>query len=232
MNRRALLATGTAAFTSLAFSGSALAANETKTVPYDKLFMFLSNYYNLPPTERTLFKMNYGLVLKGAKLDQVSLILNAGGASQRLNIDSHGVVSPIPTAEQVKAKATLTITRPAGAEFGTNLMITPTAQPQPVMDAAPLNGAVAQTAAGAKKMAGLMAMAIPKFDRVMIFGPTSAKVILANGEAKPLPVKPAFTDKDGDPHPSRIVYVPADWPTAKNLSFDTTPVRLLVAAAG
>eukprot|EP01042_Synura_sphagnicola_P019172 gene19172-24252_t len=176
--------------------------------------------------------MNYALVVKGAKPEQVSLVLNAGGASQRLTIDAHGVVSPIPTPEQVQAKATLTITRPAGAEFGANLMITPSATPQPVMDAAPLNGAVAQTVAGSKKIAGIMAMAIPKFDRVMIFGPTSAKVTLANGESKPLPVKPAFTDKDGDPHLSRVTYVPADWPAAKSLSFDTTPVRLLVAAAG
>lgn len=223
MNRHLLL-TAVVAAAAFSFAGAAMAGNETKTVAADKVFPFITNYYALPPADRAHFHLVYSLVSQGAKLSDISLSLN--GAP--INIGASGVLSPLPTDAQLKAKATVTYTRPAGSKFGISLGVFPNAQPQAAMDVRPLNQAIDEARKGAKSMAGLLALAVPTLDRLMVYGVASGQVKLADGQVKPLPFAAATTDKNGGKHPAHLTYVPADFPTAQSLIFNATPTLLSI----
>lgn len=217
-----------AALTATTLTATAAFA-ETKTVPADKLFPFLGSYYNLAPSDRSQFHLSYRLQVQGAKPEQVRLTLQDGGSAISLDTSSQSGLSPLPTAAQLKT-ATVTYVRPDGAKFGVALTIVPNAAPAQIVDAKVLTLAVSQAHAGSKKLAGLLALAVPNLDRVVFYGVTSGEVGLANGATKPLPFEAAFTDKDGHPHPAQVVFVPADWPGATNLRFNTVPVRAMIDA--
>ncbi len=223
MTRRIAL-TAAVAFAALTFAGGALAGNETKTVAADKVFPFITNYYALAPADRAHFHLVYSLLVQGAKASDISLSLN--GAP--ITIGQNGVLSPLPTDAQLKAKAQITYTRPAGSKFGVSLGVFPNAQPQPSMDVRPLNQAIEEARKGAKSMAGLLALAVPTLDRLMVYGVTSGQVKLADGQVKSLPFTAATTDKNGGKHPAHLTYVPADFPTAQSLSFNATPTLLSI----
>lgn len=222
MHRRALLITA-AAF--LAMPPAAFAETETKSVPAEKLFPFLSNYYSLPPAERSHFRLAYTLMVQGGKVEQVSLTLQDGA---KIIPNAQGYLAPLPTAAQLKSK--LTYSRPAGVKFGVALDLLPTQMPAQTMDAKALAVSVTQALKGSKKVAGLMAMALPTFDRIEIRGVNSGQVKLADGSTKMLGLIGAVKDKKGVYHPAHITYVPAEWPTAISLSFDATPSKLLIDA--
>ena len=223
MNRRLVLTAATA-FAAMIFAGGALAATETKTVAADKVFPFITNYYALPPAERAHFHLVYSLIVQDTKLSEISLSLN--GAP--INIGSNGVLSPLPTDAQLKAVATVTYSRPAGSKFGISLGVFPNAQPQQTMDVRPLNQAIKEARKGAKSMAGLLALAVPTLDRLMIYGAASGQVKLADGQVKPLPFTAATTDKNGGKHPAHLTYIPADFPTAQSLIFNAAPALMSI----
>jgi hypothetical protein len=201
------------------------AETETKSVPAEKLFPFLSNYYSLLPTERSHFRLAYALMVQGGKADQVSLTLQDGA---KIVPNAQGYLAPLPNAAQLKSK--LTYSRPAGVKFGVALDLLPTQAPAQTMDAKALALSVTQALKGSKKVAGLMAMALPTFDRIEIRGVSSGQVKLADGSTKTLGLIGAVKDKKGVYHPAHITYVPAEWPTAVSLSFDTAPSKLLIDA--
>jgi hypothetical protein len=222
MHRRALLVTA-AAF--LALAPAAFAETESKSVPAEKLFPFLSNYYSLPPAERSHFRLAYMLMVQGGKADQVSLILQDG---VKIMPNAQGYLAPQPTPSQIKGK--LTYSRPAGVKFGVALDLLPTQPPAQTMDAKALALSVTQALKGSKKVAGLMAMALPTFDRIEIRGVSSGQVKLADGSTRTLGLIAAMKDKKGVYHPAHISYAPAEWPTAVSLSFDSTPSKVLIGA--
>ncbi len=211
----------------------ARAGTASETLPAGKVFAYLSNYYTLPPAERAHFRMAYILFARTGSINQIGLTLNAGGASIPVHADAQGTLLPLPTAQQLAG--TVTLTRPeslAAKNYGVSLAFTPAMTPQQTMDALPLNLAISETLKGAKKAAGLLSLAVPAFDRIAAFGVTSGQVRLANGEVKTLPVVAAFTDKDGQAHKARVMYVPADWPTAQSVTFNTAPTRLIIMPKG
>ncbi|WP_155847791.1 hypothetical protein [Asticcacaulis benevestitus] len=222
MHRRALLATA-AAF--LALAPAAFAETESKSVPAEKLFPFLSNYYSLPAAERSHFRLAYTMMVQGGKAEQVSLILQDGA---KIVPNAQGYLAPLPTVAQLKGK--LTYSRPAGVKFGVALDLLPTQAPAQTMDAKALALSVTQALKGSKKVAGLMAMALPTFDRIEIRGVSTGQVKLADGSTRALGLIGATKDKKGVYHPAHISYVPAEWPTAASVSFDAMPSKLLIEA--
>ncbi|MFT4075307.1 MAG: hypothetical protein QM647_07210 [Asticcacaulis sp.] len=222
MHRRALLASVVAFLT---LPAQAVPATESKTIPAEKFFPFLSNYYNLPPTERSQFRLSYRLIIQGAQPDQISLKLTDG---TQIVPDGRNTLSPLPTSAQLKNRAQLTFTRPTGAKFGVSLDVIPSQLPAPTLDAHNLALAVNQASAGAKKAAGLLAMAVPTLDRVGIYGVSSGQVRLANGDIRTLPLTPAAKEKNGAYSPAYIAFVPSEWPTAVTLTFPDMPSRLLI----
>lgn len=222
MHRRTLLITSIAFIVS---TRAVFAETESKSVPAEKLFPFLSNYYSLPVAERSHFRMAYTLMVQGGKAEQVSLVLQDG---TKIMPNIQGYLAPLPTAAQLKGK--MTYSRPAGTKFGMTLDLLPTQPPAQIMDARALAVSVTQALQGSKKVAGLMAMALPTFDRIEIRGVNSGEVRLADGSTRTLILTGATKDKKGMYHPAHITYVPSEWPTAVSLSFDTTPSRLLIDA--
>ncbi|ESQ84577.1 hypothetical protein AEAC466_09500 [Asticcacaulis sp. AC466] len=203
---------------------------ETKTIPAEDLFPFLRNYYALPAAERTEFHLGYALRVQGARPDQIDLSLQDGANRSRIAADAQGYLSPLPTDAQLKAKAKLSVTRPAEAKCGISMEVLPNPSPSQSMDAKSLALAVSQARAGSKKLAGVLAMAMPTLDRVDILGVTSGEVKLANGTTRPLPFTPASTDKKGGRHPAHLTFVPADMPGAVTLTFKGVPTRLLIGS--
>ena len=233
MNRRHFLAAGTILALACGLPLRAQAGTATETLPAGKVFAYLSNYYSLPPAERAHFRMAYVLFARSGKIDQISLTLTIGAASLPIRADSAGTLSPLPTAQQLKGDVILTRpdNMPANA-YGVGLTFTPSAVLQQTMEAGSLNLSIVETLKGAKKAAGLLSVAVPNFDRIAAFGVNSGQVRLASGEVKSLPVVAAFTDKDGQAHKARVMYVPADWPTAQSVNFNTVPTRLIIMPKG
>ncbi len=196
---------------------------ETKTFPAEKLFPFLSNYYGLVPAKRAHFHLDYRLVSK----DPLTITLEAKGAQITVQPAADGILRPLPTADQLKG-GQITLTAPKAARLSISMDPVPEAAPAAVMDTGALNLAVSECMAGTKSLAGLLAMMVPNFDRVAIFGVTSAQVKLADGSLKPLPVIAAVTDKSGHTTPAHFAYVPADWPQGRTLVFNAAPTRLAI----
>ena len=218
MLRRALMAAAFALAATPAF-----AVTETQTVPVDKVFPFIGNYYGLKPADRAHFHLEYRLMPLGTPLSEVKLAINGAPVS----IGNGGVVSPLPSDAQVKAKAQITITQPKGAKFGMSMMIAPNAAGSTV-DAAILNASVTEAHNGAKSMAGLISFVVPDLDRVVAYGVTSGQVIMANGQARALPFAPATTGPKGGTRPAHVTYVPADWPGARTVTFNAAPGMLSI----
>ena len=79
-----------------------------------------------------------------------------------------------------------------------------------------------QTQSATKRVAGMFAFVVPKFDRTYVFG-TGGRVILSNGEAKPLPRATKARDVHAKARTDVAVFVPEDWPNAQRLEFDQVP---------
>ena len=220
-------------FAAAALLGAALTATtafaETRTVPADKLFPFLDSYYKLAPADRSQFHLSYRLHVQGAKPEQVRLTLHEGSGAIPIDTANPTDLSPLPTPAHLKT-ATVTYVRPDGAKFGVELNVTPNAALDRTMDARALAQAVSQAHAGSKKLAGLLALAVPNLDRVVFYGVTSGEVILANGAARPLPTVAAFTDKEGHLHAAQVVFAPADWPGATSVRFNAVPALAQIGA--
>lgn len=208
---------------------AALAEVEVKTITVDQLFPFLSVYLEIPSAERNRFRMAYKAVTRRAKPDEFQLTLNSGGKAVDINIDQAGYLTPLPSLSDLKAKAPLTIKKPAGSGLGISLNLVSTLPLSPVLDAKELGLSVTQAAQGAKRAAGLLAFGVPRFDRALIMDVASATVVLANGESKALPWEAAKTIKDIT-LPRHAVFVPADWPTAVQVKLDQAPKALLIDA--
>ncbi|MDV6329691.1 hypothetical protein [Asticcacaulis sp. 201] len=230
MHRRKFAAVLAAAIALSTAGGVSAAPVETKTLPAENLFPFLRNYYALPAAERTQFHLGYALRVQGARPDQINLTLQDGANKIRMVPDAQGYLSPMPTDAQLKAKAKLSLSRPADAKCSISLEVLPNQSPAQSMEAKPLALAVSQAHTGSKKLAGLLAMAMPTLDRVNILGVTSGEVKLANGTTRPLPFTPASTSKTGGHYPAHLTFVPADMPGAVALTFNGVPTRLLIGS--
>lgn len=204
-------------------------AMETKTVSVDKLFPFLGNYYALPASERTEFHLAYRLIVQGAKIDQIRLAMQNGAGTVLIAPDQTNHLAPLPTPEALKSHAALTCTRPDGAKLQIQFDMVPNQVPAQSMNAKDLALAVAQASAGAKKAAGLLAMAVPVFDRIEFEGVTAGEVAMADGTAKKLPFTAATVDGNGGRHPAQVHFVPGDWPGAVSVHLDAIPSAVLIA---
>jgi hypothetical protein len=231
MHRRRLLATSVATGIAAAvFGGTAKAASKSVDIAVEKLFPYLKDYYGLPVSERSLFRMAYFAQVTQVRPEDFSLKLVHKGQTQALSLGKEGLISPLPSLQALTDKAVIAMSAPEETKvsFSIRLELMPALTPEARMDVAPLKQALVQASKSVKKAAGLMAMAMPTYDSLLITGVSAGEVILPDGSRKPLPLRPAFTSKRGNAIPATPYFSPASWPQATALQFAAKPDFLLI----
>ncbi|ESQ80576.1 hypothetical protein [Asticcacaulis sp. YBE204] len=219
IDRRVLILSSAA----LALSGSTVwAEDKEKDMPCDKLFMFLRNYLELPAADRTHFKLAYRLSVTGAALSDVKLLLKHNGQTQSLAIAPDGLVTP-PSLAALKAHAPIEFSMPKGTKLSLTFSIAGSLPNATNYAAADLKKSVDQARAGAKKAAGIAAMAVPNFDRIIFSHTGSGQVVLADGKTQALPMMPKNKSWPAAPY-----FAPVMWPTAVRVTLDKAPSQLSI----
>jgi hypothetical protein len=208
MNRRSLVLLAAAI---LAVASPVLAAN--KTIPAARLFRYYDKYLSLPAAERNHFTVGYYLHQDGHGLAAPAWMVE-GERRTALPLRADGKILRLPTPGELaggKVEIGLDEAVKLGLQLGPESVIPPSAD----LDAHELDLAIAQAAAGMKKMAGLMALAVPKVQEVAFLGAPSGEVEFADGHRAPLPlVKGAPT------------YNPANQPGARRIRLAKVPTKL------
>lgn len=211
MCRRGLLA-GLAAF-------AAAAPAAAKSREIGKAFPYLEAYLELPPAERSRFSLAYYLGRDGQPAEGMKVWLADGAAKTPLTVGARGRVERLPTLAQLRSEsARVVFDVPDKAKLSLNLQVEPNVCLAPEMDAVELALAVAQAAKGARKAAGLVGFAVPKFDKVVFVRGGGGQAVFADGRVRALPVEKGAA-----------VFEPAALKGAVKLRFAATPERMLIA---
>lgn len=165
---------------------AAPAAAAGKLVEAKKVFPFLEAYWKLPPAERSRFRMAYAFKLDGRPLTGGMWLVD-GAQRVALPLRADGRVERLPTLAQLD-RAKIQVDVPEKSKVGVSLSLEPAMAPAAEMDARELAAAVAQAQVGAKKAAGLMALAMPKIRGVAFHGVASGEAELADGRRVALPL--------------------------------------------
>lgn len=208
----------------LALATGAAGAEKSKAIPSPSLFPYLDTYLTLPANTRDRYHLSYVVVSQGAKLSDFHLALNRKGGDVPLMIASDGEIMPLPTLSDLKAKTPITLNAPDGSRFGISLRVAATIDMAKTYEAAPLKASIEQARAGAKKAAGLLAIAVPDFQAACFGGATSGTATLANGKTVALPGLP----KAGDAPAGTPCFTPAALPEARTIALDRAPTAIYI----
>jgi hypothetical protein len=195
-----------------ALACAAPAAAADKLVDPKKVFSYLDAYLKLPPAERSRFKINYYLHI-GPQPLTAPVWLVEGARRTPVPLRADGRVDRLPTLAQLDS-AKLQFGVEEGTKLGCTVGIETMAPPAAEMDAREVAASLVQAAAGVRKAAGIMAMAMPKLSQVSFPGVPSGEVVMADGKRAPLPLLkgvPSFN--------------PAQFPGAKTLRFPKAPIK-------
>ena len=209
------------ALTAVALSDAAspaLAAG--KSVEVGKAFPYLENYWKLPAAERSRFITAYYLKRDGKAASGLTGTIVQGATRTPFRVGAGGRVATLPTLAQIRAKAMLEFDVPESTKFNMSMVIEPTARPAAEMNAAELAAAVTQSSKGARKVAGLMGLAMPAITAVLFKGVASGTAVHADGRTTALPTVKGM-----------VVFEPSKLKTAKTLRFPKVPAQLLLGPA-
>jgi len=188
MSRALMLAAGLA-LTGLAIAPAAV-AQETKLVEAGKAFPFLERFLNLPPQDRTRFKLSYAPVRDGKLARGVkATLVEPTGARIPLTFDADGFFARTPSAAQLAAKAQVAFDVPAGAKLGTTIRFDPLLRPATEYEAGELAATVDETNRVIAKAAGAAAMLAPKMAGIAFPGAGAGRAVFADGHDQLLPLE-------------------------------------------
>lgn len=200
----------------------AQAPSAERSVEISKVFAHYDKYLKLPAAERSLWDLSYRLTLDDNAPTGAKVWYVRGGARTPIAVAADGRLSPTPTLADYQNKTMIAVAAPGSSKYGVRLEVVPKAPPAARVDAQTLAASAVQATRGAKKAAGLIGLAVPKFERVYFAGATGAVVETPAG-AKPLPVEGANKTPYFDPKA---------WPGATVVAFEKAPTRMLLAPAG
>ncbi len=200
---------------------ASVAMAETADLAAEKLFPYLSNYYDLPAAQRDHFQMAYFFHVKGDR-NAVSVVLKGNG-DQPLAIAGDGRVSPLPSATDLKAKRKLTLSAPKGTSVGVEIKLLVAAKPAAALDAGYLSTAVQQAHDGAKKAAGLLGMVVPNYQTVCFPGAQNGTVVLKSGASAALKI-----ETNPDKKTSVPCFTPSETRDAVQITLDRAPSAMVI----
>jgi hypothetical protein len=189
------------------------AAAASKVIDAAKLYNHYDAYLKLPPAERSHFTMAYYLHVGPQPLTAAVWLLD-GPTKTPIPLRADGKVLKFPTAAQLGA-AKVQVDVDETMKIGNTIGLEPLVAPAAELDARELAAAVAQAAPGMKKIAGVMALALPTPKMVLFVGVPSGEAELADGRRVPLPLV------KGVP-----AYDPAAIPNAKRIRLPKAPQKL------
>lgn len=195
----------------------------TQTAKAEQAFPLLKGFLALPASERDQISLGYILKVKKAPINSVSISLTDQGATSPITIGSGGRVGPLPSYAALKRGATITITGPKEASVSLKLKIYSTQGLKITYDAQGLSRGVTQANKAASKIAGILAAAMPKLDRVYFVGATSGTVTFADGHNTPLPI----TNAGGEYPPSTAYFIPSKMAGAVSIKLNRAPTAVL-----
>lgn len=151
-----------------------------------RVFERLQDFYQLPASERTLFRPSYAISLDGVSANGV-FSLNVGGVSRPIHIDSRGVVlnPPTPVELQNGAKSVVATQRPARM----NMSLEPVLPLGPSLASADVIGAVEQVNRAIDRFAGLASVFAPKMTGIAFTAPATAAGVLVMPDGKRVALK-------------------------------------------
>lgn len=195
---------------------------ENKTASADQAFPLLRGFLNLPAAERDQLRLGYVLRVKGASASDVRITLSHNGQDTPIRIGADGSLSPLPTQAQLNGGAKVTISGPKSAGVSMKLRTYSTQRPSQTLDARALAKGVTQGNAAARKIAGVLAMAAAKLDRVVFVGAGGGVAVMADGTEQALP-----TYRGGDYASGTPYFVPAQMPNAAQIRLNKAPSTIL-----
>jgi hypothetical protein len=179
MRRRHVLALLAAA---AAAPGLALADDAHQ--PLTKAFAFLDAYLGLPPGQRSRFYIAYRAVRDKRPISGVqAAIVAPGGARTPVAFDGAGRVTRLPSLAELKSGASF---EPVGAAFKLGLELRCAAAASAHIDPAELVAALAQANAAIVKLAGVLAVAVPKLTTAFFPDSGGGQAVMADGRTAPL----------------------------------------------
>ncbi|WP_443750677.1 hypothetical protein [Asticcacaulis solisilvae] len=203
----------------LALATGAAGAEKSKAIPSPSLFPYLDTYLNLPANTRDRYHLSYVVGTQGGQKSDFHMTLNRPSGDVALSIAPDGEILPLPTLADLKDKTPVTIQAPDGSRFGMSLRVAATIEMAKTYDATPLKASIEQARSGAKKAAGLLAVAVPDFQTVCFAGTLSGTATLANGKTVALPgIKQAGDVPAGTP-----CFTPSALPDARTIALDRAP---------
>ncbi len=212
--------------TCLSLADGAAAAEKSKAIPSPSLFPYLDTYLGLPANARDRFHMSYVVGTQGAPKSAIRMTLNRPSGDVPLSIAVDGEILPLPNLADLKARTPVTIQAPDGSRFGMSLRVAATIEMARTYDAALLKVSIEQARSGAKKAAGLLAMAVPDFQTACFAGAMSGTITLANGKAVALP----GIQQAGDVPVGTPCFTPSAMPDARSITLDRAPRVIYIQA--
>jgi prepilin-type processing-associated H-X9-DG protein len=187
-----------------------------------KAFPMLEQYLGVPPGERSRFYLVYRATRnKRPTSDARAAIVGAGGAAVPLGFDHAGIVTHLPTLAELKGPAQFVV---EGAPFKLGVELRCAVAPSTHVAAGELAAALAQVNAAVAKLAGALAMMVPKVTTAFFPDSGGGHALFADGHQAALPV-----------YASPIIgsvafFEPAKAAGAKAVVFAKAPSRILLGA--
>lgn len=217
MRRRDLLV-----FTAAALAAPASALADDQKMALAKAFPMLEQYLSVPPAERSRFYLVYRATRdKRPTSDAKAAIVGPSGPAVPLAFDRAGVVTRLPTLAELKGPAQLVM---LGQPFKFGLELRCAMAPSTRLDPTELSAALAQVNAAVTKIAGALAVMVPKMTVAFFPDSGGGHALFADGRQTPLPV---FAAPIVGPVP---FFEPAKAAGARSVVLAKAPSRILLGA--
>ena len=181
-------------------------------------FPGLKGFLNLPAADRSQINLYYAARIKRADPAAVKITLTHNGQTQTLHVAADGRITPLPTREQLNGGAKIKISGPASGSYAMKLHVFSTQPNGKTYDANGMTTGIKQGNSAMSKIAGPLAMMLPKLDRVYFIGGGNGEAEFAGGQKKPLPK----TTSAGEYPAGTPYFVPSQMNGAPRLHFSNT----------
>ncbi len=159
----------------------------TQNASASDAFPGLKGFLNMPIADRSQINVYYVLRIKHADPAAVHISMTYQGKTAPLTLQSDGRITPLPTRDQLNGGATVSISGPESANVAMKLHVFSTQPNGRSYDAGGLVTGIKQANNAMGKIAGALALMLPKLDRVYFIGGGNGVAQLANGQKVNLP---------------------------------------------
>jgi len=195
----------------------------TQQAKASEAFPGLQKFLSLPTADRSQVNVYYVLRIKKCDASKVRVTLTSGGQTTTLNVARDGRVTPLPTLAQLNSGATITTSGPETCTVGMKIKVfSPQGQKQDY-DAAGLATGIKQGNNAMGKIAGVLAVGLPKLDRAVFVGGRDGVVEFANGQKKPLPK----TTQAGEFPAGTPYFIPSQFAGAVKIHMSAVPSAVM-----